>query len=326
MLTCAINDDVIHTKRAAAAVAVESYSLRSTFDCAKAMFAHPDLPPVPDVSSSTSTTPTPSTSKSKSSPDASTPDCGDNDDSGETKSLGNSGSRSNVSGGSGRRSGSRGGGDINRDRQGGEAQDPQNKKGLQPECTSAAASSVTPALHAASGSAAGVPDTFAPRRLFGWCPQLGVISKQEPSIYLPRVFENIDAPTLKTLLEDTGIFGNSDIADIKLLSVTDPGVGGFVRAVVHFRTWDTANPAVSALRSSLLVGKEVTVVYDDPWFFLIKRKIRYGMVVALALASLLSFPSFLPSFFLFNHRCGQALTNLFVCALHGILVHVFLQV
>ena len=196
---------------AAAAVAVESYSLQSTFDCAKAMFARPELPPLPEAASTT-------------------------------------------------------GCETAGDESSGVAVAPLDAPEKQ------AARSAGNEIVSADADADAAP-AATPRRLYGWSPCLGVIPRHEPAIYLPRVFENIDERTLQTLLQKA-VLGNSDVARIELLPITDQDAGdGFNRAIVHLNAWDVADPEVAAARLALLVTGESTVVYDDPWFFMLRRKL-----------------------------------------------------
>ena len=84
-----------------------------------------------------------------------------------------------------------------------------------------------------------------------------------PSLCIPRVFPNIDEKRIRRIFNDLAL-GEIDRIDI-VAKTTEKGEK-FNRIFVHFRRWHTNQDAVTA-RERLLNGKEIKIVYDDPWFW-----------------------------------------------------------
>jgi hypothetical protein len=84
-----------------------------------------------------------------------------------------------------------------------------------------------------------------------------------PSLCIPRVFPNINEDRIR------GIFNSLDMGDIEKLDIvpkkTEKGEK-FNRVFIHFRRWNTGGNADKA-RERLLNGKEIKIIYDDPWFW-----------------------------------------------------------
>ena len=84
-----------------------------------------------------------------------------------------------------------------------------------------------------------------------------------PSLCIPRVFPNIGEGRIRQIFIDLDI-GIIDRIDVVKKS-TDKGEK-FNRVFIHFKKWfDNQNANYS--RERLLNGKEIKVVYDDPWFW-----------------------------------------------------------
>ena len=85
----------------------------------------------------------------------------------------------------------------------------------------------------------------------------------EPSLCIPRVFMNINEARIRR------VFGELGLGDIKKLVVipikSDKGPK-FNRIFVHFERWNTSE-AATAVRDRLLSGKEIKIIYDEPWFW-----------------------------------------------------------
>ena len=94
----------------------------------------------------------------------------------------------------------------------------------------------------------------------------GSVTKQQPRIYIPRVFSNVGAERLAFVVEHVLKFGV--VSHVEML----PGpIDDFKRALIHMRGWnDATNPEAKAVRTKLLEQCEVTVIYDDPWFWELK--------------------------------------------------------
>ena len=84
-----------------------------------------------------------------------------------------------------------------------------------------------------------------------------------PSICIPRVFPNIDWKRVKNVFEELGM-GEVERVDM-INKVNDKGEK-FKRVFVHFKKWND-DPTTRQVKSKLLSGDSVKVVYDDPWFW-----------------------------------------------------------
>ena len=84
-----------------------------------------------------------------------------------------------------------------------------------------------------------------------------------PSLCIPRVFPNIDEKRIRRIFDDLAL---GEIQEIDFVSKkTDKGEP-FNRIFVHFRRWFSNRNADTA-RERLLEGKEIKIIYDDPWFW-----------------------------------------------------------
>ena len=84
-----------------------------------------------------------------------------------------------------------------------------------------------------------------------------------PSLCIPRVFPNIDEKRIRRIFTDLCL-GEIERIDIVCKS-TEKGEK-FNRVFVHFRRWFASANSDTA-RERLLNGKEIKIVYDDPWFW-----------------------------------------------------------
>jgi len=84
-----------------------------------------------------------------------------------------------------------------------------------------------------------------------------------PSLCIPRVFPNIDERRIR------GIFDSLNMGEIARVDIvrrqTDKGEK-FNRVFIHWKRWNDSENANQA-RERLLNGKEIKIVYDDPWFW-----------------------------------------------------------
>jgi hypothetical protein len=88
-------------------------------------------------------------------------------------------------------------------------------------------------------------------------------NNQYPSLCIPRVFLNVDEKRIRHIFDelDMGIIQRIDIVN----KTTEKGER-FNRVFVHFARWfDTENAVIA--RERLLEGKEIKIIYDDPWFW-----------------------------------------------------------
>jgi hypothetical protein len=84
-----------------------------------------------------------------------------------------------------------------------------------------------------------------------------------PSLCIPRVFPNIDEKRIRRIFNElnVGVIQRVDIVN----KTTEKGEK-FNRVFIHFQEWFTNSNATTA-KERLLSGKEIKIVYDDPWFW-----------------------------------------------------------
>lgn len=92
-----------------------------------------------------------------------------------------------------------------------------------------------------------------------------------PVLCIPRVYANISLSRIRKIFDDLGM-GTLERIDIVSKTSTKPGGNPlekgekFNRVFVHFRRWNDSENANIA-RERLLNGKEIKIIYDDPWFW-----------------------------------------------------------
>lgn len=91
---------------------------------------------------------------------------------------------------------------------------------------------------------------------------LAALPPNVPSLCIPRVFKNINRERVFNCFKDLGI---GFIERIDVVPRTAENGEQFQRVFVHLR-WNRSEQASKA-RSRLLGGKEIKIVYDDPWFW-----------------------------------------------------------
>jgi hypothetical protein len=94
-----------------------------------------------------------------------------------------------------------------------------------------------------------------------------------PVLCIPRVYSNIGENRIRRIFEDLDM-GDLDRIDV-VSKVSEKGEK-FNRVYVHFRRWSNSDNANMA-RERLLEGKDIKIVYDDPWFWKVSA---YREVVA----------------------------------------------
>ena len=94
---------------------------------------------------------------------------------------------------------------------------------------------------------------------------MNAIPAREPSICIPRVFENISDARVTAIFRELG-FGNIDRVDMVLIDREDQKP--YQRVFVHFTHW-ADNEQANDVRARLLRGDQIKVVYDDPWWWLL---------------------------------------------------------
>jgi hypothetical protein len=89
------------------------------------------------------------------------------------------------------------------------------------------------------------------------------MSYVEPSICIPRVFANIGWKRIKSTLEEAG-WGT--VAHVDMIMKTSPDGQEYKRVFVHFNEWKDTD-----VQADLMADKEVTLTYNDPWFWKITK-------------------------------------------------------
>jgi hypothetical protein len=84
-----------------------------------------------------------------------------------------------------------------------------------------------------------------------------------PSLCIPRVYSNIDEARIRGVFEELDM---GDIQRIDIVGKTNEKGDKFNRVFVHFKQWNASENANTA-RERLLNGKEIKILYDDPWFW-----------------------------------------------------------
>jgi len=92
---------------------------------------------------------------------------------------------------------------------------------------------------------------------------LSTLPVNVPSLCIPRVFENM---TKKRVLDTIQELGLGEIDHIDMVPRTSEKGEKFLRVFIHFRRWSSTSDAVRA-RERLLTGKDIKIIYDDPWFW-----------------------------------------------------------
>ena len=89
------------------------------------------------------------------------------------------------------------------------------------------------------------------------------LAESQPSICIPRIFSNIDDARIRSVFAqiELGVVHHVDIIERK----NEKGET-FKRAYVHFSKW-LWNENAQTARRKLIEGKEIKIVYDNPWFW-----------------------------------------------------------
>ena len=91
-----------------------------------------------------------------------------------------------------------------------------------------------------------------------------ISNKSEPSVCIPRTFPNITWKRIKDVFEE--VLGAKCVDRIDMVRRRANDGSEFQRVFVHFTYWPTDGRAQD-VRSRLLEGKDIKIVYDEPWFW-----------------------------------------------------------
>jgi hypothetical protein len=92
---------------------------------------------------------------------------------------------------------------------------------------------------------------------------LRYLAESQPSLCIPRVFNNISESKIRQVFDELGL-GRISGVDIK--ERRNEKGDSFKRVYVHFEKWFW-NEDAQSVRKKLVSGKEIKVVYDNPWFW-----------------------------------------------------------
>lgn len=92
---------------------------------------------------------------------------------------------------------------------------------------------------------------------------LRTIQMNLPSLCIPRVFPNINESRIYKIFNELNL---GDIERIDIVSKKAENGDNFNRIFVHFSKWNNGTQACE-VRSRLLNGKEIKIIYDEPWFW-----------------------------------------------------------
>jgi hypothetical protein len=84
-----------------------------------------------------------------------------------------------------------------------------------------------------------------------------------PSLCIPRVYPNISEARIRKIFDELGM---GLIERVDIISKTTEKGERFNRVFIHMERW-FQNSNASVARERLLGGKDIKIVYDDPWFW-----------------------------------------------------------
>jgi len=92
---------------------------------------------------------------------------------------------------------------------------------------------------------------------------LSTLPNNIPSLFIPRVFPNIDEKRIRRIFQELNL---GDIGRIDFVGQTSSTGEKFNRVFVHFQRWNAGKEA-NATRERVMNGNEIKIIYDDPWFW-----------------------------------------------------------
>jgi len=101
-----------------------------------------------------------------------------------------------------------------------------------------------------------------------------------PVLCIPRVRQNINESSIRKIFDELnmGTLERIDIVPNKRIDIVNKKNdkdNNFNRVFIHFRRWNDSENAKTA-RELLLAGKEIKIIYDDPWFWKISSYREYS--------------------------------------------------
>ena len=92
---------------------------------------------------------------------------------------------------------------------------------------------------------------------------LNYLAPNQPSMCIPRVFENINELQVREVFEQLDL---GELDHIDIIERSSEKGEKYKRIFIHFRKWYWNDDAINA-RRRLVEGKDIKVVYNMPWFW-----------------------------------------------------------
>jgi hypothetical protein len=88
-------------------------------------------------------------------------------------------------------------------------------------------------------------------------------SSTSPVLCIPRVFPNITEQRIRRIFDDLHL---GIIERVDIVANTSKSGENYNRVFVHFQQWN-ATESAEEVRRRLQEGKEIKIIYDEPWFW-----------------------------------------------------------
>lgn len=84
-----------------------------------------------------------------------------------------------------------------------------------------------------------------------------------PVLCIPRVHRTINERRIRNIFDELNM---GSIERIDIVSKKNDKDNKFNRVFIHYREWNETENAIIA-RERLLEGKDIKIIYDEPWFW-----------------------------------------------------------
>ena len=84
-----------------------------------------------------------------------------------------------------------------------------------------------------------------------------------PSLCIPRVFTEINKEQIFQTIQNVNL---GVISRIDMILKKNIKGETYQRVFIHFHKWNNTHVAIKA-RERLLSGKDIKIIYDEPWFW-----------------------------------------------------------
>ena len=92
---------------------------------------------------------------------------------------------------------------------------------------------------------------------------LRFLAESQPSLCIPRVFNNITESKIRQVFDELGL---GKISGVDIKERKNEKGEPVKRVYLHFEKWFW-NESAQSTRRKLISGKEIKIVYDNPWFW-----------------------------------------------------------